>query len=1501
MKGRTQHFQEGIMTHLSIQLLGRIQIISNGEPVTGFDSDKVRALLAYLAVESDRSHRRGKLAGLLWPDFPERSARTSLRRALTNLRKVIGDQDANPAYLLITRQTIQFNRRSDHTCDLHAFTALMEGETGRPPEIQKLEKAIDLYKGDFMEGFSLPDNIPFDEWTLVTRESLIRQALWCLSQLTSYYQEVNEYEKALRFSHQQVEMDPYQEAAHQQVMWSLAQSGQRNEALVHYEGYRQFLEAELGIAPLEGTQEMYNQLQEGKLPVAPSATVILRREPREVGENPYRGLAAFREEDSPFFYGREAFTLRLMDAVMVRSLVAVILGSSGSGKSSAVFAGLLPRLRELGDWLILHCRPGGYPFQALARSFTPILEPDLGATDSLIVAQKLAGALQNGDLPLYHVAVQALENVPGARRLILVVDQFEELYTQCPEGNERRCFLDELLSAVEAGAVKRTSPFVLLLTLRADFMGQALTHRPFADALQDGSLILGPMNRDELRSTIEKPAKQQGAAFETGLVARILDDVGGEPGNLPLLEFALALLWERLDQGWATHAAYDEIRGVGGALARYAENVYAALEAGDQEMARQVFVQLIQPGEGTEDTRRVASRTDFGVDGWDLVQHLADKRLVVTGIDERGTEIVEVVHEALIRGWHRLGGWMDEDRVFRTWQERLRGALRQWEDSQRDEGALLRGAPLVQAEAWWVERGSSLSQTEYLFIEASLNLREQEQIRRERRRRRTILGLATGLVFALVLAFFAGQQWLRAEDAGELAIAGQATAQANAKARATAQAFAEEQARIFKARELSAAAITHLDVDPELSILLALQAVASTYDVDQTVIQEAEEALHRSIQSSRTQLAIRSEDDEFWMTYFSPDGAHIVAWSVTEYPGNTRIYNANTGEELGSFPGVIPLGVHPENNQWIGLALDFENNLETYSIRNFSSSEPIEIMVTDLPSVDMTMEAYDWNFNRLARPLVNGETGIWDLVTGQETLHLGWEGRPFDFRVAFSPDGDRIVTGHMDGTANVLDLHTGEFSLTLTGHTGRLTDVAFSPNGKYIATASGDGTAKLWDGESGKELVTLVGHSNELMSLAFNQDSNLLATGGWDRIVKVWDLMASISTGNGQERMSLAGHTSLIMDINFSHDGLHLSSASWDGTVRVWDICPEGRGEGIVFTKEQLSIPEWSPGSALNTDGTHLATTNADNTPKVWNTKSGELLLTLSGHQDRVQKIEFSPDGVYIVTTGHDNLVKGWDARNGLELFSLTGFDCSSMGITCDIAFSPDGSSLAIVDNEGMLRTFSYPTLIDQSMGANEPELLTIQAHEGWIWDVVYSPDGKQIITTGKDKTARVWDAETGMELNTMIGHEGWVLGVSCSPDNKRIVTASSDGTSRVWDAMTGESLLILSGHTSTILQAVFSPDGTQIATASSDMTVKLWDAETGQGKLTLYGHSGGVTDVTFSPDGNRLYTTSRDGTDRVYLLNLEALITLAQERLTRWFTEEECYQYLHLDECPPR
>ncbi|MFM7880574.1 MAG: S-layer homology domain-containing protein [Microcystis panniformis] len=483
---------------------------------------------------------------------------------------------------------------------------------------------------------------------------------------------------------------------------------------------------------------------------------------------PYRGLFHFGPGDAEYFFGRKSFIKTLFQATQTRNFIP-LLGASGSGKSSVVFAGLVHKLQQEGHWQFTHFRPGSDPFHALALALVPLYTTNLNETERLAQARQLANYLRDGDIPLADVVAQIQQNYPS-ERVLVIADQFEELYTLCPDETIRRNFLDKLT----------TSPFervgmVLVLTMRADFLGNALSYRPFADVLQNTDLKLGTMNREELTEVIEKPAQKLGVTFEAGLVERILDDVESEPGNLPLLEFALTELWQRRQGKQLTHLAYTEIGQVQGALARHANEEYHKLSEEQREQMRRIFIQLVRPGEGTEDTRRLATKAELGAVNWVLVKQLADARLVVTSRSEEAeVETVEVVHEALIRNWGELRGWMDTDRVFRAWQERLRAGMYQWQQIENgdvtgwDESRLLRGTALAEAEENLKQRPEDLSEGELFYIQVSVKLRDKEQTRRERVRRQTVYVyvLAGGSILILALGILI--QWQNAEKRKEI-------------------------------------------------------------------------------------------------------------------------------------------------------------------------------------------------------------------------------------------------------------------------------------------------------------------------------------------------------------------------------------------------------------------------------------------------------------------------------------------------------------------------------------------------------------------------------------------------------------------------------------------------------------------------------------------------------------------------------------------------------------
>ncbi len=1419
------------MAHLSMSLLGPLQITLSGDPVTGFESDKARALLAYLAAEAPQPHRRDSLAGLLWPEWPDRAARKNLRNVLANLRKVIRDRSVSgdgradftergsSPFLLVTRETIQFNADSDHWLDVTAFRSLIEAEY---PTIQQLEEAVAMYRGPFLEGFFLKDSAAFEDWSLLVRERIQRQALEALHRLAEHHEQRGEYERAQTCAWRQVELAPWYEEAHQQLMRALAFSNQRSAALAQYDICRRTMAQELGVEPAPETTRLYEQIRDGKLehpPGVSSASRSLVRESRSVGVCPYRGLAAFQEADALFFFGREEFTGQLLDALGRQPMLAVVVGSSGCGKSSAVFAGLLPRLRDEANWLTAHFRPDGQPFHTLAAALLPLLEPELNETDRLIEVRKLADALREGEIPLYDAVERTLVKNGVANRLLFIIDQFEELYTLCRDSEERQRFLDGLLTAIEAGSEQRNSALALLLTLRADFMGHALAHRPFADALQDTSMMMGPMSRDELRRAIEIPAEMQGAVFEAGLVERLLDDVGEAPGNLPLLEFALTLLWEEQSDGWLTHAGYEEIGRVKGALARYADQVLAELDESEQEAARRIFVQLVRPGEGTEDTRRMATRAELMDENWELVRILADKRLIVTGQDATGKELVEVVHEALIRHWGQLRAWMDADRAFRIWQERLRTALRQWEASDRDEGALLRGALLAQAERWLTERETELSAAENAFIRVSVELRERRQTERERRQRHTILGLAGGLAIAVVLMI--------------LAFA----------ARATAQREAAVNHSLVLA---SNAQHAQQNGEVDLALALALEAVS----IDQPP-PEAARTLSQVALGPGTRAVFEAHRSTVNAVAFSPDSTMALSGSCDELaPGGDCVEGALSLWDLDARIELRRLQGHTD---WVD-AVAFSPDGQTA----LSGSSDATLI-------------------------------LWDIETGA-VLHRLQGHTDGVNAVAFSSDGQMALSGSDDTTLILWDVTTGEAVLRFEGHTGNVNSLAFSPDAQTVISGADDTTLILWDVATGQAIRRFEGHTNETTGVAYNLDgATILSTG--DHTLRLWKLetgelirqqyfggmptLFAISPDGRTAVFELGGLR--LWDIErwrevqwllggdaantetesaaLAPNGRLALSGSSDGSLRVWNL-----GGQVTFRYFET---DGTPLAAVaaSPDGRYLLTGDMADQVVLWDIRHGVAIRRFEGDAVAVSpnSVAFSPDGKYALigsgdafgSSGARSLVL-WDVENGREIRRFEGHS----EILRSVAFSPDGRT-ALAGSQGVVNDTGDLILWDIETGQQIRRFETTED----TTSIVFSADGNRVLTSSAYfPNVTLWDVATGKAIRRFEGHANMVFDVAFGPDETTALSASADGSLILWDVETGAIVRRYLGHDNMVWTLDVSPDGHYVMSGSEDGTLILWDLETGEGLRRFSGHAALATGLVFDPDGQTVFSVALDG-----------------------------------------
>jgi hypothetical protein len=453
--------------------------------------------------------------------------------------------------------------------------------------------------------------------------------------------------------------------------------------------------------------------------------------------SPFRSLSAFQEADAAVFHGRATEAEELAAALAAERWVTVV-GPSGSGKSSLAMAGVIPRLREAGaSAVVLRPAAGDSPLSALAAALLPLLEPELPATEQLARIHATAGLLRRRHLTYY---VDRLLELQGTRRLLVVVDQFEELLALAPEA------VDELASVLYDDALPDTVR--VLTTLRTDFLEPALAHPRLGPALSRRVHALGPLGPERLREVVTAPVEAiPGVRYEPHLASRILDDTGTEPGSLPLLGFTLDLLWQLQHDGLLTHRAYEELGAVAGALGAYAERVWAGNVA-DEAVARRLLTQLIRVPIGlAAATRRVATRGELGEDGWRAAQRLATTRLLVIGRSAEGTETVELAHEALITGWARLAAWVAEDRSFLIWRESLRHDMDRWERGERAFDLLPTAAALVAAQRWQREHGTDLSDAERDYLERG------RRHRRSRARRRRLFLSGLGIVMVLALVF----------------------------------------------------------------------------------------------------------------------------------------------------------------------------------------------------------------------------------------------------------------------------------------------------------------------------------------------------------------------------------------------------------------------------------------------------------------------------------------------------------------------------------------------------------------------------------------------------------------------------------------------------------------------------------------------------------------------------------------------------------------------------
>jgi WD40 repeat protein/serine/threonine protein kinase len=1167
------------------------------------------------------------------------------------------------------------------------------------------------------------------------------------------------------------------------------------------------------------------------------ATTVGARRRLHVGpvRNPYKGLRPFLEPDAPDFRGRESLVRGLVQRLAGTRLLALV-GPSGSGKSSAVRAGLVPAVR-LGAvpgsrrWFVAEMVPGDDPFGALAEALlglAPAAPPGaLEAEGGLVAAA--AWLLPDDD-----------------SELLLVVDQFEELFTLVDDDERRAAFM----ATLRAAATDPRSRVRIVLTLRADFLDRPLAHPGFAEVLSAGTELILPLSADELELAISGPARSAGADVDGGLLAELVSDVAGQPGALPLLQFTLADLFDRRHDGALTVAAYRELGGVGGAVARGADQVYDTLGEAGRSAARQLFLRLA--------TRRRVPRSELLSLTGDVavIDAFARRRLLSFDRDPETREpTVEIAHDALLQAWDRLREWISEAREDLEMQRQLAAAAREWLQAGRDPSFLVRGSRLERLETWRREAGLALTPGELEFIDAAVSERERvraaeaTRVARERElERRSLRRLRVLAAVVAVAAVVAGGLAVFAFDQ---------------------RADAESERRIAVARELASAAVANLDEDAERSVLLALEAVEHTRAADGSVLPEAREALHRAVDASRIVMRVPGLGG---VLDWSPDGRLFVTEGPEE-SGLIDIRDTSSGRRVRSFrghDGDVNLVAFSVDGAMLATTSDDGTvkvwNPRTGRLRHTFTGEGPVWGASFSP--DGSRLAASWQAEQAVR--------VFDLETGRRVAQVAPV--PAALTTSFSPHGRRLAIATFEGAGVVVNARTGRRALDLEGAEGPRA-VAWSPDGRWIATAGQDRRLRIHDARTGSVRFTLAGHTSDIVAVDWSTDSRRLASGSSDGTARVW----AVGADEAREVLSIsAQERGGGLWVAFSPDGGRLMTGDEGITVvKVWDVRPDGSAEWATLPAEDKHLG----GVAFTPDGVRVATGNLDGSVTIQDVRGRERPFTLhgpAGSSGPALAVDVSRHGLVTATAGE--VGRTWDLKSRNEAFTV-----ASPGGSEDVAWSADGSTLATGTLQGEIR-------ITDRTGKQLQRLRVNQRHR--VAAVQVSPDGRLVAAATMPMERPVPGAERVTLWNWRRGEvvrelSALAEGIGFSHDGRRIATAPLTGPARIWDARTGRVLARLTGHTGAVYDIAFAPGDASVATAGADGTVRLWDPRTGRQDVVLRGHEGAVWDVDFSPDGSKLASSSPEGVVRVWALDLDDLIAIAKRNVTRGLTAAECRQYL--------
>ena len=1136
--------------------------------------------------------------------------------------------------------------------------------------------------------------------------------------------------------------------------------------------------------------------------------------------SPFAGLAAFQEADAERFVGRLREVVSLTERLRNQPLL-VVAGPSGAGKSSFMRAGVIPALKRSGErWEALILRPGRRPLAALADLLAQVspatgetLAPGAGEASAFEVGAPAAGA---PDALLGAFVAQP--GLVGARlrarcrregrghRILIFVDQFEELYTLGADAAERAAFV----ACLEGVADDASSPLRVILSIRSDFHYRMAEEGHFLTEAARALFFLRPMGHDGLREALTRPLEAAGYRFENDdMVQAMLGGLEHTKSSLPLLQFTAQKLWDARDRTrrLLTQASYDQLGGVAGALSAHANAVLSALSVAEQRLCRAVFLRLCTP----ERTRAVVSLSDLRALAEDggaveqVIHRLSDARLVlVEAGDERGGTTVELCHESLIDSWDKFREWLAESEHDTQFVAQLYAAARQWEASGSAEGLLWRDRAALEAADWLARRRAELG------AEESIGLGEREQRflssmvalseRMRRRRQRSFAGvLAIAGVIATVvfiLAMRANRAAVRAEQEATLA-------QNEARQ-------ARNATRIAAARELE---------QEDATLMLVLLR-----EIEPPGVPRGWATLVSRALQSRLAREVRAWGDIVIGAAWSPDGQHIVA-ALTD--GTARVWKTGTADEpvvLRGHEGPVYAAA------WSPDGMHIVTASEDRTARVWNADGSGQPVVLRGHEGLVYAAAWSPDGTHIVTASRDRTARVWNADgSGQPVVFRAHEDRVYS--AAFSSDGQRVVTASDDRTARVWNADGSGQPIVLRGHEGSVHAAAWSRDGQHIVTGSDDKTVRVWNADGSGGPTVLRGHEATVFSAAFSPDGAFIVTASEDHTVRVW------STDGGGDPLVLHGHEGPVHAAAWSPDGASIVTASFDGTTRVFRIDRPGAGAPTLLRGHEAIVRD----VAFSSDHQHLVTASGDRTARVWSADGSGQPQILRGHQGTVWMAAWSPDGRRIVTASDDATARVWNADGSGQPQVLRGH----LQAVNWAAFSPDGRRIATRSADRTVRVWSAD-------GTGEPQVY--RGAGGTVTTVAWSPDGKRIISGGGDTIARVWTLDRPGEPVVLRGHDKEITWAAWSPDGRRVVTASIDATARVWNADGSGQPVVLRGHEQELTFAAWSPDGQRIITTSDDGTARIWNSD-GSGEPYVLSHGQGVMSAAWSPDGSRVVT----------------------------------------------